>query len=240
MQPTIDERVACAVAFHSRLAGTWESRYRRPGFQSRLRVLGECLRDVEIEGKQWLDAGCGSGTLSRYLAGRGGQILGVDASAEMVRNATLPSLEPQNRCLEFRHIDSIAALPVADCSFHGILCSSVLEYVPDVSACLGEFARVLRPGGRLLVSVPNRDSIVRRIQVSTYRFARAMGRNWFPFIEYSCHEFTPRDFLNRMERFGFTTEKVIPFGSPIPQWLQRREFAGSLLMFSAVRGRTGL
>jgi 2-polyprenyl-3-methyl-5-hydroxy-6-metoxy-1,4-benzoquinol methylase len=240
MQPTIDEHVRCAVAFHSRLAGTWENRYRRPGFQSRIRVLRECLRDVDIEDEQWLDAGCGSGTLSRYLADRGGRILGVDASAEMIRNATLRSSECRHRCLEFRHIDSIAALPVPDHSLDGILCSSVLEYVPDVRTCLGEFARVLRPGGRLLVSVPNRGSIVRRIQVSSYRFARAMGRNCFPFIEHSRHEFTPCVFGNLMEQFGFATGKIIPFGSPIPQWLQRREFAGSLLMFSAVRRCTGL
>ncbi len=240
MQPTIDEHVPCAVAFHSRLAGTWENRYRRPGFQSRIRVLRACLKGVNIEDEQWLDAGCGSGTLSRYLADRGGQILGVDASAEMVRNATLRSLEYPHRCLEFQQIDSIVALPVSDLSLHGILCSSVLEYVPDVRACLGEFARVLRPGGRLLVSVPNRGSIVRRIQVSSFRFARAMGRNWFPFIEHSRHEFTPSAFKTLMQQFGFTTDKVIPFGSPIPQWLQRREFAGSLLMFSAVRRCTDL
>jgi 2-polyprenyl-6-hydroxyphenyl methylase/3-demethylubiquinone-9 3-methyltransferase len=240
MQLTADEHVRCAIAFHSQLAGTWENRYRRPGFQSRLRVLGECLQDADIQDQQWLDAGCGSGTLSRYLADRGGQILGVDASAEMLRNATLSSLEPRHRCLEFRHVDSIAALPVADCSLDGILCSSVLEYVPDVFACLAEFARVLRPGGRLLVSVPNRRSIVRRLQVSTHRFAQAMGRNWFPFIEHSHHEFTPFAFRNLMEQVGFTTDKIIPFGSPIPQWLQRREFAGSLLMFSAVRRRPGL
>jgi SAM-dependent methyltransferase len=205
-----------------------------------MRVLGECLRNIDIEDEQWLDAGCGSGTLSRYLAGCGGQILGVDASAEMVRNATLRAVEYPDRCLKFRQIDSIAALPISDCSLDGILCSSVLEYVPDVRACLGEFARVLRPGGRLLVSIPNRRSIVRRIQVSTHRLARAMGRNCFPFIEHSRHEFTPYVFRDLMERFGFTTDKIIPFGSPIPQWLQRREFAGSLLMFSAVRRCTGL
>jgi 2-polyprenyl-6-hydroxyphenyl methylase/3-demethylubiquinone-9 3-methyltransferase len=240
MQLTADEHVCGAVAFHSRLAGTWENRYRRPGFQSRIRVLGECLRDIDIEDQRWLDAGCGPGTLSRYLADRGGQILGVDASTEMVRNAKLLSLEHPHRYLEFRQIDSIAALPVSSCSLDGILCSSVLEYVPDVHACLAEFARVLRPGARLLVSVPNRASIIRRTQEKVYRLARAMGRSWFPFIEHSRHAFTPSAFCNLLEQFGFTTDKIIPFGSPIPRRLQRREFAGSLLMFSAVRRCAGL
>ena len=45
-------------------------------------------------------------------------------------------------------------------SCDGVLCSSVLEYVSDVDTCLKEFARVLRPAGLLLVSVPNRHSIV--------------------------------------------------------------------------------
>ena len=239
MSQTADE-ISPAVAYHSQLAGTWENRYLRAGFQARVRVLGECLRGVDIKDRRWLDAGCGSGTLSRYLADRGGNVLGIDASADMVRNANLTFLKGAQRHVEFRQIDSIADLPISDCSLDGILCSSVLEYVPDIHACLAEFARILRPGGHLLVSVPNRDSIVRRGQVSGYRAAQAVGRKWFRFLEHSRHEFTSRSFRSVLEEFGFTTDKVIPFGSPIPQWLQRRAYVGSLLMFLARRRYPGL
>ena len=234
MQLTADDYARAAVDFHSRLAGTWEDRYRRAGFRERFRVLSECLENTNIGNQQWVDAGCGSGTLSRYLTERGAEVLGVDASAEMVRTA-IWSLERSGRHVEFRQIESIADLPIPDSSLDGILCSSVLEYVPDIHACLAEFERVLTPGGRLLVSVPNRVSIVRRGQVSAYRVAQAMGRKWFPFVEHSRHEFSSHVFRDILDQFRFTTSKVIPFGSPIPRWLQRREFAGSLLMFSAVR-----
>jgi 2-polyprenyl-3-methyl-5-hydroxy-6-metoxy-1,4-benzoquinol methylase len=238
LMPRSAEHAPCAVTYHGKLADSWEDRYRRSGFQSRIRVLRESLQGADLERRRWLDAGCGSGTLARHLAARGAHVLGLDASQEMVNNANLASRGAAYPNLEFRHVGSIADLPLASRTFDGILCSSVLEYVPDVGACLAEFARVLRSGGYLLISVPNRVSIVRRAQIRTHHLARVFGRKLFPFLDYSRHEFTQFAFRQLLGQFGFTTSKVIPFGSPIPQWLQRREIAGSLLMFSAVRRDT--
>lgn len=48
----------------------------------------------------------------------------------------------------------VAPLPFRDNSFDTVLCTSVLEHVDDIEAAAGEIARVLRPGGRLLISMP--------------------------------------------------------------------------------------
>jgi 2-polyprenyl-6-hydroxyphenyl methylase/3-demethylubiquinone-9 3-methyltransferase len=137
--------------------------------------------------------------------------------------------------LRFQHIATIAHLPLADQSLDGILCSSVLEYVSDPVACLAEFARVMRPGGRLVVSVANRKSLVRKAQVGTHRLGRLLRQRWCAFLDYSHNEYAAADFRALLSQNSFATSNVIPFGSPIPHWLQRREFGGSLLAFCAVR-----
>jgi SAM-dependent methyltransferase len=51
-------------------------------------------------------------------------------------------------------VSDITAIPVADNSFDAVLCSEVLEHVPDPRAALLELARVLRPGGQLILTAP--------------------------------------------------------------------------------------
>jgi len=227
-----------AVAYHRELAVSWEQRYQKPAFKARLRAIEECLAGHDLHGQHWLDAGCGSGTLARYLLEAGANVLGVDAAEEMITLAREWAIAKHNeptRQLRFEHITTIAHLPLADQSLDGILCSSVLEYVPDPAACLTEFARVVRPGGLLVVSVANRNSIVRKAQLATHRLGRILGQRWCAFLDYSHNDYAAAGFRRELKQHGFTPSKAIPFGSPIPHWLQRREFGGSLLAFSAVR-----
>jgi 2-polyprenyl-3-methyl-5-hydroxy-6-metoxy-1,4-benzoquinol methylase len=224
------------IAYHRKLAAGWDQRYKKPAFRARLRAVDECLAGRDLHGQDWLDAGCGSGTLARYLVEAGACVLGVDAAEEMVSLAReLASEKGYGQRLRFEHIPTIANLPLPDRSLDGILCSSVLEYVPDPAACLKEFARALRPGGLLLVSVANRRSVVRKAQVAAHRLGRVLGQTWCAFLDHSHNAFSVSDFRVLLNQNGFTTHNVIPFGSPIPQWLQRREFGGSLLVFCAVR-----
>jgi 2-polyprenyl-6-hydroxyphenyl methylase/3-demethylubiquinone-9 3-methyltransferase len=225
-----------AVAYHGDLAVGWEQRYKKPAFRARLQAFEQCLAGHDLHGQEWLDAGCGSGTLARYLAEAGARVLGVDAAEEMiVLSNDLASHDWPGQQLRFEHIATIAHLPAADQSLDGILCSSVLEYVPDPAVCLAEFARVVRPGGLLVVSVPNRNSVVRKAQVGTHRLGRLLGRSWCAFLDYSHNEYAAAGFRALLKEHGFATRHSIYFGSPIPYWLQRREFGGSLLAFCAVR-----
>ena len=245
-----------AVAYHRELAKDWDQRYKKPAFKARIRALEECLLGHDLRGQEWLDAGCGSGTLARRLFEVGANVLGVDAAEEMIASAReltshhivrpnvarpdvamvgVSSDDAGGHQLRFEHIATIAQLPLAQQSLDGILCSSVLEYVPDPEACLTEFARVLRPGGLLVASVANRNSLVRRVQVATHRLGRLLRQRWCPFLDYSHNEYAAAGFRRLLKQHGFSTDNVIPFGSPIPHWLQRREFGGSLLAFRAIR-----
>ena len=93
-----------------------------------------------------LDAGCGTGRYSTMLADRGHEVIGVDQSGAMldIARKKLPSAD-------FRGGD-LTALPLPGCSVDAVVCALALVHVPDVASALREFARVLRPGGRLIIS----------------------------------------------------------------------------------------
>jgi 2-polyprenyl-3-methyl-5-hydroxy-6-metoxy-1,4-benzoquinol methylase len=236
-----------AVAYHRELAEGWDQRYKKPAFQARLRAFEECLAGHDLHGEDWLDAGCGSGTMARYLVEAGARVLGVDAAEEMiaiarelasqdvVKQEVAGKTDKHSQQPRFEHITTIAHLPLADQSLDGILCSSVLEYVSDPAACLAEFARVLRPRGLLVVSVANRNSLVRRTQAAMHRLGQLVGQRWCAFLDYSHNEYAAATFRALLKDHGFATGNVIAFGSPIPLWLQRQTFGGSLLAFCAVR-----
>ncbi len=232
----VDQALLAAIAYHGQLASDWEQRYRKRSFKARQAVLVECLQARDLTGGSWLDAGCGTGTLSRLLAARGCSVLGVDAAKEMVEAADqLAQGGDRSVQLKFQLVETIARLPLVSNSCDGILCSSVLEYVPDVDACLKEFARVLRPGGLLLVSVPNQHSIVRRAQAGCHRLGKWLGQNWITFLDYSRNQYSANQFGRTLAAHGFCSEKIVAFGSPLPKWAQRSRYGGSLLMFVARR-----
>lgn len=111
-------------------------------------------------GETLLDAGCGTGANIALLAGKVGRIIAMDYS--------LGALERCKRRLDSSHgtdtcilCGSITRLPLPDRSVDRIICLSVLQYVDDdgVRAAFGEFGRVLRPGGALVIHVKNLASI---------------------------------------------------------------------------------
>jgi SAM-dependent methyltransferase len=99
-----------------------------------------------------LDAGCGNGRYSRFLLRRADPdafIASFDYSQQMLKRA--------RRRLKSDRVTHVAAeltrLPYADQSFDAVVCGWVLEHLPDPRPGLRELARVLRPGGKLLLMV---------------------------------------------------------------------------------------
>jgi SAM-dependent methyltransferase len=97
-----------------------------------------------------LDLGCAFGFATRRLARRGYETVGVDASAAYIARAR--RAHPQGIYL----LASAEAVPLPDHSFDGVVFLDVLEHVHDERAALAEIARLLKPGGTLVVSVPHR------------------------------------------------------------------------------------
>jgi SAM-dependent methyltransferase len=95
-----------------------------------------------------LEVGCGTGATSRYLAQKlRCRVLGVDVRPSMIEQARdrAAKAHVQDR-VEFRVADA-TALPFEDATFDAVLVESVTTFIEDKSAAIGEYARVLKPGG---------------------------------------------------------------------------------------------
>jgi SAM-dependent methyltransferase len=93
-----------------------------------------------------LDAACGTGRYAEYLAAQGHRVTGVDSSPDMLTHAR--ARVPQ---AEFRQGD-LHRLPVPDDHVDIVVCALALVHLPDPAPAIIEFARVLRPGGHLLIT----------------------------------------------------------------------------------------
>ena len=103
----------------------------------------------DVTGRRILDAGCGSGPLAADFRDRGGFVTAFDGSPAMVEIAR----ERLGDEVTVLVADLAEPLPFDDDAFDDVVASLVLHYFEDWSAPLAEVRRVLRRGGRLLVSV---------------------------------------------------------------------------------------
>ena len=103
-----------------------------------------------------LDAGCGTGLAGQALrdAGFGGRLLGVDLSPDSVALAVGRGIYDEVVVGDLQQ-----PLPYDDDSVDAVVCVGVLTYVPDVAAIWGEFCRITRPGGVIVLT--QRDDIWR-------------------------------------------------------------------------------
>jgi len=129
------------------IAGTWIDWTRTPGqdpFGDGLNLPALMELVPEPFGRT-LDVGCGEGRVARLLAERGHAVTGLDGSPRLARHA-------------WEHGVGVgladgAALPVANETIDLAISCMVLMDVPDLDGHLGELARVLRPGGTLVVAI---------------------------------------------------------------------------------------
>jgi 2-polyprenyl-3-methyl-5-hydroxy-6-metoxy-1,4-benzoquinol methylase len=227
-----------AVEYHNELAGTWEDRYERPSFKRRERIVESFIADQQpLASRLWIDAGCGTGRLSRMLAAQGAEVVGVDAAEDMLAiGRKIAASSAVGGRLKFQHVEDVVHLPFAAGSFDGILCSSVLEYLADPLRCLREFARVLRSGGTLIVSIPNRNSIVRRAHSVEYLLTRRLGSAGLPaYMRHSKNAFGMAEFRQLLTDTGFTSRRSRCFGGPWPEFAQNWPVLAPLILFEASR-----
>lgn len=94
-----------------------------------------------------LDAGCGTGRHARRLVALGHSVSGVDLTPEMLEHARTNVPEASFAVADLRE------LPFAEASFQLVVCGLALAHLPSLDQAVGELARVLTPGGRLIISV---------------------------------------------------------------------------------------
>jgi SAM-dependent methyltransferase len=112
-----------------------------------LPLFGAALDAARVtSGTRLLDAGCGAGLLSLLASLRGAQVTALDASPGLLAIARqrLPAADVREGDLE--------GLPFADASFDAVTAVNSLFYADDMDAAMRELVRVVRPGGRVVVT----------------------------------------------------------------------------------------
>lgn len=111
-------------------------------------------------GDRVLDLGCGAGRHAFECYRRGAQVVALDQNGEEIREVAkwFAAMEeageaPAGACATAMEGDALN-LPFPDDSFDVVIISEVMEHIPDDKGVLAEMVRVLRPGGRIAVTVP--------------------------------------------------------------------------------------
>jgi len=167
---------------------------------------------VETPGHDWyathlaagdlvLDVGCANGAHTLKAAARVKRVIGMDYDVRQLRVAAATARRCGLGNLHLFAWDLVRPFPFAGDAFDAVLFLDVIEHLEARQAVLGEIRRVLRPGGRLLVSGPNRESRWRE---------RLRGAGLFAYqdedhkIEYSSAEF-----LDELEAAGFVVDGAL-------------------------------
>lgn len=103
----------------------------------------------DVRNRRILDAGCGSGPLTKALRDRGASVTGFDSSEAMISLAR----KRLGAEADLLTADLGQPLPFAEDAFDDVVASLVFHYLQDWLSPLQEIRRVLRPGGRLIMSV---------------------------------------------------------------------------------------
>jgi ubiquinone/menaquinone biosynthesis C-methylase UbiE len=122
------------------------------------RAFGRFLRPELVAGRDVLEVGCGMGTHASLLAKAGARLTAIDLTERAVettrRRFQLFGLQGRIERADAEN------LPFANASFDMVWSWGVIHHSSRMESCLGEIARVLRPGGRLLLMVYYRPSLV--------------------------------------------------------------------------------
>lgn len=222
-----------AIQFHDNLAKNWDLKYQKTSFRERTKAFLYLLDGNDFNKQEWLDAGCGTGILARALAARGCRVTGVDASSRMIQEARNSKSDQGHDLVNgpvFEVVKTIESLGFDQSRFDGIVCSSVLEYVEDPNKAIEQFYRVLKPGGVLLVSVPDRTSILRNMQKLAY-----VALKWPAYLGFSKHSYTRKTFSSLLHDNGFTVTSSMRFGPYLPNVISRVGFCSSMIIFRATK-----
>ena len=151
------------------------------GFVAELGVAALDLLDPR-PGERILDVGCGNGTLTKRIAERGAEVVGIDNSPEMIAAARAMGLDA-------RLID-VVELPFA-AEFDAAFSNATLHWVQHRQRAAEGILRALKPGGRFAGEMGGEGNIAHMCdaldeQLLIRGYALPASRNWYPSVEEFC------------------------------------------------------
>lgn len=142
-------------------------------------------------GERILDLGCGSGELTQQIAEQGAQVIGIDTSAEMLARA-----HAQFPTIDLYQMDATNMSFTEP--FDAIFSNAVIHWVSDYEAAVQQMAKVLKPGGRLVIEFGGKNNVASIVKAIADQLA-AFGYSFTPFWFFpSIGDYTPI-----LEKYGF-------------------------------------
>lgn len=134
---------------HDRLTDRFDELMDDYDLGRRTEVLVDRFLGGRLHGKLVLDAGCGVGGVTQALVVRGARVIALDIGPKL-------AAEARARCGCPAVVGTLAATGFASNRFDVVVSSEAVEHTPDPRAAVRELYRLVRPGGALVLSMPNR------------------------------------------------------------------------------------
>jgi len=115
-------------------------------------------RIAPLQGRKCLDVGCGGGLFTEAMASRGAVVTGIDLADASLAVARLHLEESGFETIRYLRIPVQELAGQEPGQFDLVTCLEVLEHVPDPGRMLADCARLVRPGGDIVVSTINRNT----------------------------------------------------------------------------------
>ena len=154
-------------------------------------------------GERVLDLGCGAGRFVAALRAAGADAVGVELA-----EAALERARRNVAGADLRLLEPDGSLPLDHGDVDLVWCSEVLEHVPDTAALLTEVRRVLKRGGRLLVTVPDHGRLRRTL------IALARHDAHYDPLGQHVRFYTRRSLARTLRASGFAGVAIEPLGRP--------------------------
>lgn len=167
------------------------------------RKTGELVQGVHVRSSHTvIDVGCGDGGIIGFCAGQSAEVLFIDSDENR-----LVATEERIRVSPARAYRAILSdcnpIPLEDATGDLVICTEVLEHVPDPALLLGELVRVAKPGARLLVTVPDARSEQLLAATAPPEYFQAPNH---------IHIFSAEDFRDLILNAGLQVEKQQSLG----------------------------
>jgi SAM-dependent methyltransferase len=199
------------------MAETYDEIHAQPFYITQYETYAEDLIDRLPDWRgRVIDMGCGTGIHTRAMAEIADWTIGIDVSYRLVRKAHRKLQDARGSVL----VADAGGLPFTDATFDAALSyGEPLSHMGDPDAAVAELGRVLRPGGRAVLSVDNEWNV--RTVASPRRFLQAAAsrggavRDWEFYdddgrpVRLSLKTFTHAELVGLLERHGFRVEDVV-------------------------------
>jgi 2-polyprenyl-3-methyl-5-hydroxy-6-metoxy-1,4-benzoquinol methylase len=217
--------------FYEEFADEFDAKMNMYDTNRRIDIIFNELLPEDLHGKKLLDAGAGTGWFSARACQRGARVTSLDVGEKLLAQVA-------KKCDSERIVGDVLSLPFDPESFDFVICSEVIEHTVEPSRAVSELARVLRPGGVLIITVPNRVwhfaiDIANLLKLRPYEGYE----NWLWWPELRRYVSAEGLEIERMKGFH-----LIPFVLPATHGLLRRidrfgDWLGPAMLNIAVRAR---